>query len=50
MLIPLIAAIGAAVWAGWVARDRTTGDIHELAGYEKFRAAMEKPHSGSHTL
>jgi hypothetical protein len=50
LFIPLVAAIGAVVWARWAARDRTTGDIHELAGYDKFRKAMEKPHSGSSAL
>ncbi|GAA3492233.1 MULTISPECIES: hypothetical protein [Streptomyces] len=47
LLIPLFAAIGAAIWGSWAARDRTTGDVAELAGYEKFREAMQKPRSGS---
>ncbi|MEV8531123.1 hypothetical protein [Streptomyces sp. NPDC051211] len=55
LLIPLFAAIGAAVWGGWAARDRTAGDISELAGYARFREAMDGPdrdgspaaHSGS---
>jgi hypothetical protein len=42
LLIPLVAAIGAAIWASWAARDRTVGDGHELAGYERFREAMER--------
>ncbi|MEV6651367.1 hypothetical protein [Streptomyces sp. NPDC051219] len=48
LLIPLFAAIGAAIWASWAARNRTSGDISELAGYARFREAMEKKaHSGS---
>ncbi|MGW7100569.1 hypothetical protein [Streptomyces sp. NPDC054838] len=61
LLIPLFAAIGAAIWGSWAARDRTSGDISELAGYARFREAMdqadradpsrtrtkEKAHSGS---
>ncbi|WP_338672842.1 hypothetical protein V1460_07245 [Streptomyces sp. SCSIO 30461] len=47
LLIPLFAAVGAAIWGSWASRSRTTGDIAELAGYAKFRDAMEKSHSGS---
>ncbi|MFE9255497.1 hypothetical protein [Streptomyces sp. NPDC006879] len=47
LLIPSFAAIGAAIWGGWAARDRTSGDISELAGYARFREAMEKTPSGS---
>ncbi|GGY77816.1 hypothetical protein [Streptomyces nitrosporeus] len=47
LLIPLFAALGAAIWGGWAARNRTTGDVTELAGYARFREAMEKTHSGS---
>ncbi|MFD9729409.1 MULTISPECIES: hypothetical protein [unclassified Streptomyces] len=56
LLIPLFAAIGAGIWGSWAARDRTQGDISELAGYARFREAMGKPdparvkaeaHSGS---
>jgi hypothetical protein len=50
LLIPLIAALGAAIWGGWAARNRTTGDVTELAGYARFRDAMEKSHSGSGAL
>lgn len=50
LLIPLIAALGAAIWGGWAARDRTSGDVNELAGYARFREVMEKPHSGSETV
>nr|WSX49886.1 hypothetical protein OG409_13600 [Streptomyces sp. NBC_00974] len=58
LLIPLFAAIGAAIWGSWAARDRTAGDISELAGYARFREAMGKDersrvtadaHSGSET-
>ncbi|AWZ04686.1 MULTISPECIES: hypothetical protein [unclassified Streptomyces] len=40
LLIPLFAAVGAAIWGSWAARDRTAGDISELAGYARFREAM----------
>ncbi|GAA1600087.1 MULTISPECIES: hypothetical protein [Streptomyces] len=43
LLIPLFAAIGAAIWGSWAARDRTQGDISELAGYARFREAMDRP-------
>ncbi|MYZ38242.1 hypothetical protein GT002_24845 [Streptomyces sp. SID4917] len=46
LLIPLFAAVGAAIWGSWAARDRTVGDIAELNGYARFRDAMEKAHSG----
>jgi hypothetical protein len=41
-IIPLAAGIFAALWATWSARTRTTGDNDSLAGYERFRAAMER--------
>ncbi len=46
LLIPLAAAVGAAIWGGWAQRNRSTGDVAELAGYARFRDAMEKvePH------
>ncbi|MGW8333048.1 hypothetical protein ACWGLE_34735 [Streptomyces sp. NPDC055897] len=50
LLIPLFAAVGAAIWASWAARNRTSGDVAELAGYSRFREAMEKSHSGSDAL
>ncbi|MFD0416247.1 hypothetical protein ACFWZT_13905 [Streptomyces alboflavus] len=52
LLIPLLAAVGAGLWAGWANRNRKsgrTGDISELNGYAAFREAMEKSHSGSDT-
>ncbi len=59
LLIPLFAAIGAAIWGSWAARDRTQGDISELAGYARFREAMDRSeqtrartaaHSGSEAV
>ncbi|MEV0275350.1 hypothetical protein AB0I22_03055 [Streptomyces sp. NPDC050610] len=47
LLIPLSTAIAAAIWGSWATRNRTYGDIAELAGYARFRAAMERPDSGS---
>ncbi|ARX86305.1 MULTISPECIES: hypothetical protein [Streptomyces] len=52
LLIPLLAAVGAGLWAVWANRNRKsgrTGDISELNGYAAFREAMEKSHSGSDT-
>jgi hypothetical protein len=47
LLIPLLAAIGAGVWGSWASRNRrAAGDGSELAGYARFREAMEKSHSG----
>ncbi|GHJ35849.1 hypothetical protein Sm713_14580 [Streptomyces sp. TS71-3] len=42
LLIPLVAAVGASLWGKWAARQRKVGDGPELAGYARFRAAMEK--------
>ncbi|MFG2127738.1 hypothetical protein ACGFNV_08060 [Streptomyces sp. NPDC048751] len=48
LLIPLMAAIVAGVWGSWANRTRKArGDGPELDGYARFRAAMEKPHSGT---
>ncbi|MGW7361362.1 hypothetical protein ACWGI0_33295 [Streptomyces sp. NPDC054802] len=47
LLIPLFAAVGAAIWAGWASRNRTSGDVAELAGYARFRDAMERAASPS---
>jgi hypothetical protein len=41
LLIPLAAAVAAAIWGRWAARRRTTGDGASLAGYERFRQAMQ---------
>ncbi|KJY19722.1 MULTISPECIES: hypothetical protein [Streptomyces] len=48
LLIPLFAAIGAAIWGSWAARDRTQGDISELAGYARFREAMGNGQGHAH--
>jgi hypothetical protein len=50
LLIPFFAAVGAAVWGTWVGKHRTIGDGAELAGYARFRDAMEKAESGSDVL
>ncbi|WP_369249063.1 hypothetical protein [Streptomyces sp. R41] len=43
LLIPLVAAIGAGLWGSWVGRNRkAAGDDMELAGYTRFREAMER--------
>ncbi|GKQ39841.1 hypothetical protein [Streptomyces sp. A012304] len=48
LLIPLVAAIGAGLWGSWANRTRKVrGDGPELDGYARFRAAMEKSHSGT---
>ncbi|WP_274561870.1 hypothetical protein [Streptomyces spiramyceticus] len=47
LLIPFFAALGAAIWGTWAARNRTVGDVSELAGYTRFREAMEKSGPGS---
>ncbi|WP_405723546.1 hypothetical protein OG607_15265 [Streptomyces sp. NBC_01537] len=47
LLIPVVAAVAAAVWGSWAARTRTTGDGSSLADYERFRAAMSKSEAGS---
>ncbi|WP_431048009.1 hypothetical protein ACQUSR_10695 [Streptomyces sp. P1-3] len=47
MLIPVVAAVMAVLYAGWATRNRKSGDVAELAGYARFREAMERSHSGS---
>lgn len=42
LLIPLAAAVVAAFWGRWAARHRSTGDGASLAGYERFRQAMQR--------
>lgn len=43
LLIPLTAVVAAAVWGSWAGRRRsTTPDSAGVAGYERFRAAMER--------
>ncbi|MFF3324766.1 hypothetical protein [Streptomyces sp. NPDC002889] len=50
LLIPLFAVIGAAIWAGWASRNRAAGDVAELAGYARFRDAMEKTDPDTDTV
>ncbi|MET9653605.1 MULTISPECIES: hypothetical protein [unclassified Streptomyces] len=45
LLIPLFAVVGAAIWGSWASRNKTIGDVAELAGYARFRDAMERSHS-----
>jgi hypothetical protein len=46
LLIPFLAAIGAGLWGTWVGRNsKTSGDGTELAGYTRFREAMERSHT-----
>lgn len=48
LVIPLAAVIGASVWGSWAARRRkATPDTVGVAGYEAFRAAMERPATGA---
>lgn len=44
LLIPVGAGLIAAVWSSWALRHRKAGDVAELAGYARFRDAMEKEH------
>ncbi len=47
LLIPVGAGLIAALWSTWALRHRKSGDVAELAGYARFRDAMEKEHSVS---
>jgi hypothetical protein len=43
LLIPILAAVVAGVWGSWASRRRTgIPDSAGVAGYERFRAAMER--------
>jgi len=43
LLIPIAAAVLAGVWGSWASRRRTgVPDSAGVAGYERFRAAMER--------
>ncbi|MDJ1135598.1 hypothetical protein [Streptomyces iconiensis] len=43
LLIPVVAAVAAGLWGSWAGRRRTTTpDAAGVAGYERFRAAMER--------
>ncbi|WP_328942662.1 hypothetical protein OG259_14640 [Streptomyces sp. NBC_00250] len=48
LLIPLFAVVGAAIWGSWASRNKTIGDVAELAGYARFRDAMERSHTTPH--
>ncbi|MEV6011566.1 hypothetical protein AB0M29_32715 [Streptomyces sp. NPDC051976] len=41
LIIPVVGAICAAAWARWATRARSSGDGASLAGYERFREAMQ---------
>lgn len=43
LLIPLSAVVAAALWGRWAAHQRSTDDGVSLAGYERFRQAMQNP-------
>ena len=44
LLIPVAAVVVASLWGSWAGRRRTTTpDAVGVAGYERFRAAMERP-------
>ncbi|MGW8378648.1 hypothetical protein [Streptomyces sp. ODS28] len=44
LLIPVVAAVAAGVWGSWAGRRRNvTPDTAGVEGYERFRAAMERP-------
>ncbi|WTG90618.1 hypothetical protein OH807_25450 [Kitasatospora sp. NBC_01560] len=48
LIIPVVAALLAAVWAGWAQRaPRATGDPASLAEHRRFMAAMERTTTGS---
>ena len=47
LLIPVAAAVVAVLWGSWTARNRKSGDVAELAGYARFREAMERTDTGS---
>ncbi|GAA2602040.1 hypothetical protein GCM10009863_14260 [Streptomyces axinellae] len=43
LLIPVAAVVVASLWGSWAGRRRTTTpDAAGVAGYERFRAAMER--------
>lgn len=47
LLIPFFAAVGAGLWGSWAGRNRkSVEDGTELAGYTRFREAMEKSSRG----
>ncbi|MFB6894470.1 hypothetical protein ACFCX4_34815 [Kitasatospora sp. NPDC056327] len=47
LIIPCVAAVFAAVWAGWAQRaPKATGDPASLAEHQRFMAAMERTTAG----
>ncbi|MFI8453932.1 hypothetical protein [Kitasatospora sp. NPDC085464] len=48
MIIPVVAVVAAALWAGWAQRaPRATGDPASLAEHRRFMAAMERTTAGA---
>lgn len=48
LLIPVAAAVVAGVWGSWAGRRRSSvPDADGVEGYERFRAAMERPRPDS---
>ncbi len=48
LIIPVVAALVAMIWAGWAARTpRATGDPASLAEHQRFLAAMERSTASS---
>jgi hypothetical protein len=47
LVIPVIAAVLAALYGVWAARARITGDARSLAGYARFQEVMSRTHSSS---
>jgi hypothetical protein len=44
LVIPMLALCAAALWSKWASRNKgATGDGASLAGYERFRQAMQQP-------
>ncbi|MFJ6618399.1 hypothetical protein ACIQOW_12600 [Kitasatospora sp. NPDC091335] len=48
MIIPIVAVLVAALWAGWAQRaPRATGDPASLAEHRRFMDAMERTTAGA---
>ncbi|MFI9361146.1 hypothetical protein ACIG5E_08790 [Kitasatospora sp. NPDC053057] len=48
MIIPVVAVLVAAAWAGWAQRaPKATGDPASLAEHRRFMAAMERTTAGT---
>ncbi|MFF7992994.1 hypothetical protein ACFZDG_24770 [Kitasatospora xanthocidica] len=48
LIIPVVAVLAAALWAGWAQRaPRATGDPASLAEHRRFMAAMERTTAGA---